>query len=698
MSGTVFINYRREDTAGMAGRLFDRLEQEFSEDQLFFDVDNIPPGQDFVAYLNEKVETCDVLLAVVGPDWQGQLDTKEYTEAGEQTEDFVRIEIEAALRQGKTVIPVLVRDLPTPLQPFARRNAVRLSHERFKADAAGITNALKTAIAEAAERKAAAEAEAARLRAEQERKAKAERESEEEAKKDAARHEATVAGLSPEQIAKAEELANWDFIKNREDIHKLRDHLARFPNGATASMAAEKLEAFLWRDLGEAPTIKALTSFLEEFPEGAHAADAQERLDELQKAEAEERETKEREQKELAAWEAVKDTTDPETLQAFLTEWSDSPHRAEALRLKKALTGGVLTRRRVLVGAGLVALAATLITATTIVILAQDGPLHTFKGQSWVRSVAFAPDGKTALSGGSDDTLKLWDVATGELLRTFTGMSDDPGKAGNAYSVAFSPDGRRALSGGDNTLKLWDVATGKAIRTFEGHEDGVYSVAFAPDGKTALSTSYDETFKLWDVAKGKLIRTFWKGHEADVISVAFAPDGKTALSGSRDKTLKLWDVATGEVIRTFKGHEAGVFSVAFAPDGKTALSASYDKTFKLWDVATGEVIRTLEGDEIEFHDPVAFSPDGRTALSEGSNNTLKLWDMATGKAIRTFKGHEADVISVAFAPDGKTALSGSQDNTLKLWDTDVSTLAQLVRPFLSFWRALMGPDEVSVGS
>jgi hypothetical protein len=79
MSGIVFINYRRSDAADIAGRLFDRLEQEFSRDQLFFDVDSIPPGKDFVAYLNKQVEACDVLLAVVGPS---QLDGQEYKEAG----------------------------------------------------------------------------------------------------------------------------------------------------------------------------------------------------------------------------------------------------------------------------------------------------------------------------------------------------------------------------------------------------------------------------------------------------------------------------------------------------------------------------------------------------------------------------------------------------------------------------------------
>jgi len=153
VGGIVFISYRRKDAAGTAGRLFDRLEQHFSRDQLFFDVDNIPPGEDFVAHLHTKVDACDVLLAVVGPNWRTLLDTREH-DPGKPTRDFVRVEIEAALSKGKRIIPVLVKgaempreeDLPAAMQPFARRNAVRLSHERFKADAEALAKTLKAEL------------------------------------------------------------------------------------------------------------------------------------------------------------------------------------------------------------------------------------------------------------------------------------------------------------------------------------------------------------------------------------------------------------------------------------------------------------------------------------------------------------------------------------------------------------------------
>ena len=122
------------------------------------------------------------------------------------------------------------------------------------------------------------------------------------------------------------------------------------------------------------------------------------------------------------------------------------------------------------------------------------------------------------------------------------------------WSVAFSPDGRYVLSGSsDKTLRLWEVATGKELRRFEGHSGRVCSVAFSPDGRYVLSGSRDKTIRLWEVATGKELRRF-EGHSSWVISVAFSPDGRYILSGSEDRTLRLWEVATGKELRRFEGH------------------------------------------------------------------------------------------------------------------------------------------------
>src|SRR5580658_3646047 len=147
MSGKVFINYRRGDEPGFTQALLGRLEQAFPSERLFIDVDNIPPGEVFVRMLESQVAQCDALLAVIGNGWLDAADERGSRRLDDPN-DFVRIEIESALKQGKRVIPVLVHEarmprpdeLPEAIRPLATRNAVRLTHERFRADVQGLIN------------------------------------------------------------------------------------------------------------------------------------------------------------------------------------------------------------------------------------------------------------------------------------------------------------------------------------------------------------------------------------------------------------------------------------------------------------------------------------------------------------------------------------------------------------------------------
>ena len=153
MAGKIFINYRRGDDPGFAQALFARLEHAFPPEQLFMDVDNIKPGLDFVHVLERQVAECDVLISVIGKNW---IDARDETGGRrlDNPDDFVRIEIESALAQNKRVIPALVGqasmpradELPASMKPLARRNAVRLTHERFKADIDGLIAALRQAL------------------------------------------------------------------------------------------------------------------------------------------------------------------------------------------------------------------------------------------------------------------------------------------------------------------------------------------------------------------------------------------------------------------------------------------------------------------------------------------------------------------------------------------------------------------------
>ncbi|MFF1341500.1 trypsin-like peptidase domain-containing protein [Streptomyces sp. NPDC058290] len=277
-----------------------------------------------------------------------------------------------------------------------------------------------------------------------------------------------------------------------------------------------------------------------------------------------------------------------------------------------------------------------------------------------VLSVTFSPDGRFLATGSSDNTVRLWDVATGTTRTKLAGHTAP------VLSVAFSPDGRTLATGSsDNTVRLWDAATGTTRATLAGHTVPVLSVAFSPDARTVATGSGDNTVRLWDAATGKLYATL-AGHTDEVLSVAFSPDGRTLATGSSDNTVRLWDVDTGTTRATLAGHTAPVLSVAFSPDGRTLATGSSDNTVRLWGVDTGTT-HTLVGDT-GLAKSVAFSPDGRTLATGSGDNTVRLWDVATGTTRTKLAGHADEVLSMAFSPDGRTLATGSRDKTVRLWD------------------------------
>jgi Tol biopolymer transport system component len=156
VQGRIFISYRRDDAAYPAGWLFDRLAERFGKEQIFKDVDSIELGEDFVAEIGEAVGSTDVLLAVIGEKWLTVLDERGGRRL-DDPEDFVRIEIEAALRRKVRVIPILVEgasmpreeQLPPSLTALARRQALELSPARFSSDTSKLLTVLERALADA---------------------------------------------------------------------------------------------------------------------------------------------------------------------------------------------------------------------------------------------------------------------------------------------------------------------------------------------------------------------------------------------------------------------------------------------------------------------------------------------------------------------------------------------------------------------
>jgi WD40 repeat protein len=287
---------------------------------------------------------------------------------------------------------------------------------------------------------------------------------------------------------------------------------------------------------------------------------------------------------------------------------------------------------------------------------------------SGVHAVAFSPDGKRLFSASllaeslgissyasssgpkpfldKDSSLRIWDVASGKALLTLSGPKN------GSHSLICAPDGKTvAAVGGDNTVHLFDTATGQELWQVGGKNPWVRGAVFTDAGKT-LITAGDTAIQTWDAATGKEIPRE-VGHFRCVCAAAFSPDGNIVATGSWDHTIRLWDAANGVELFVLRGHKGGILSVAFSPDGALLASASEDRTLRLWDTKTGKENSILKGHE-DFAQTVGFSADGKTLVSGGVDRSTRVWDIANGQQISSHPLVTQTRISrFAVAPDGK---------------------------------------------
>ncbi len=275
----------------------------------------------------------------------------------------------------------------------------------------------------------------------------------------------------------------------------------------------------------------------------------------------------------------------------------------------------------------------------------------------------FSPDGKL-LAVGVGNQVMLFDVATGQYLRSFVGHA---GRCG----VYFHPGGRMlASTGDDRTIKFWDVDTGREIRTLCGHTDAPQSLAFSPDGQTLASAGKDASVRLWRVDTGEPLRVIRS--PCTVWTLAFQPAGTLLAAGGDDGAVRIWDAADGAFKYEGRRGQPGRTQVAFRPDGK-ALASGNGSEVIVHDAVTFRELNTILAPADGL---LAFAPDGRSLLTgrhyqaAGVVPAVRRWELDTGKELPAYTlPDEQGWVHYVLSPDGKTLAAASYDQrVMRLYD------------------------------
>jgi WD40 repeat protein/predicted Ser/Thr protein kinase len=292
----------------------------------------------------------------------------------------------------------------------------------------------------------------------------------------------------------------------------------------------------------------------------------------------------------------------------------------------------------------------------------------------------------------------LYDTSSGEERADWAADLE-----GQIYALAFSPDGKRLASGGDDrVVHVWDAATGKPVSECRGHTSKILSIAFRQDGSRLLTAAHDGTVRQWAAQTGREVEPPYDRHTAEVFTAVYSPDGQQVASAGADRTVRLWRAVGRQDQAVLRGHTGAVAALAFSQDGRRLVSASYDLpnsrgdgTVRFWEAAPEVTLPVLAG-HTSYVYPVAYSPDGRWIASGAWDHTVRLWDAATGEVCATLP-HPGIVRALAFTPDGTRLVSGGDlGGALLLWDLATGRIRSRVPARDRVWSFALSPDGARI--